>query len=79
MSFEETSSHKEEVSATFTEGVVENTDASQLYIDDYLGNIEEQLIAKGMSEEEINTFMDKVLLQLEEQGMGTYYTKRAGK
>jgi hypothetical protein len=75
VSFEETSSPKEEVSATFTEGVVENTDASQLYIDDYLGNIEEQLIAEGMSEEEINAFMDKILLQLEEQGMGTYYTK----
>lgn len=75
VSFEETSSTKEEVSATFTEGVVENTDASQLYIDDYLGNIEEQLIAEGMSEEEINAFMDKILLQLEEQGMGTYYTK----
>jgi hypothetical protein len=75
VSFEEASSPKEEVSATFTEGVVENTDASQLYIDDYLGNIEEQLIAEGMSEEEINSFMDKILLQLEEQGMGTYYTK----
>lgn len=75
VSFEETSIPKGEVSATLTEGVVENTDASQLYIDDYLGNIEEQLIAEGMSEEEINAFMDKILLQLEEQGMGTYYTK----
>lgn len=75
VSFEETSSPKEEVSATFTEGVVENTDAGQLYIDDYLVNIEGQLIAEGMSEEEINTFMDKILLQLEEHGMGTYYTK----
>lgn len=75
VSFEETSIPKEKVSATLTEGVVENTDASQLYIDDYLGNIEEQLIAEGMSEEEINAFMDKILLQLEEQGMGTYYTK----
>lgn len=75
VSFEETSNPKEEVSATFTEGVVENTDVSQLYIDDYLVNIEEQLIAEGMSEEEINTFMDKILLQLEEHGMGTYYTK----
>lgn len=75
VSFGEAYSPKEEVSATFTEGVVENTDASQLYIDDYLGNIEEQLIAEGMSEEEINAFMDKTLLQLEEQGMGTYYTK----
>jgi hypothetical protein len=75
VSFGEAYSPKEEVSATLTEGVVENTDASQLYIDDYLGNIEEQLIAEGMSEEEINAFMDKILLQLEEQGMGTYYTK----
>lgn len=75
VSFEEAYSPKEKVSATFTEGVVENTDASQLYTDDYLGNIEEQLIAEGMSEEEINAFMDKILLQLEERGMGTYYTK----
>lgn len=75
VSFGEAYSPKEEVSATLTEGVVENTDASQLYIDDYLGNIEEQLIDEGMSEEEINAFMDKILLQLEEQGMGTYYTK----
>lgn len=75
VSFEETSIPKEKVSATFTEGVVENTDASQLYIDDYLVNIEEQLIAEGISKEEINAFMDKVLLQLEEHGMGTYYTK----
>lgn len=75
VSFEETSNPKEKVSATFTEGVVENTDVSQLYIDDYLVNIEEQLIAEGVSEEDINTFMDKILSQLEEQGMGTYYTK----
>lgn len=74
-SFEETPILKEKVSATFTEGVVENTDASQLYTDDYLVNIEEQLIAEGISEEEINAFMDKVLLQLKEHGMDTYYTK----
>lgn len=75
VSFEETSNPKEEVSATFTEGVVENTDASQLYTDGYLGNIEEQLIAEGMSEEDINAFMDKVIIQLKEYGMDTYYTK----
>lgn len=75
VSFEETSIPKEKVSATFTEGIVENTDAGQLYIDDYLVNIEEQLIAEGISEEEIDAFMDKVLVQLEEHGMGTYYTK----
>lgn len=75
VSFGETSIPKEKVSSTFTEGIVENTDSNQLYIDDYLVNIEEQLIAEGISEEEINTFMDKVLIQLEEQGMGIYYTK----
>lgn len=75
VSFEETPILKEKESATFTEGIVENTDASQLYTDDYLINIEDQLISEGSSEEEINAFMDKVLLQLKEYGMDTYYTK----
>ena len=75
VSFEEASVPKEKVSATFTEGIVENTDVNQLYTDDYLVNIEEQLTAEGISEEDINTFMNKVISQLKEHGMDTYYTK----
>lgn len=75
VSFEETSIPKEKVSATFTEGIVENIDAAQLSTDDYLLNIEKQLIAEGISEKNINTIMDKALIQLKECGMDTYYTK----
>ena len=75
VSFEETSIPKEKVSATFTEGIVENIDAAQLSTDDYLLNIEKQLIAEGISEKNINTIMDKTLIQLKEYGMDTYYTK----
>lgn len=75
VSFEETSIPKEKVSATFTEGVVENSNLNQLSTVEYLSTIEEQLKAEGLSEDTIDSIMDKVYNQLTELGLNSYYSK----
>lgn len=75
VSFEETSNPKEEVSATFTEGVVENTDVTQLDTPALLREIKIQLKEEGINAKDIKIIMNEVYNQLKEMGLGSYYTK----
>lgn len=75
VSFEETSSPKEEVSATFTEGVVENTDVTQLDTPALLREIKAQLKEEGISAKDIKIIMSEAYNQLQEMGLGSYYAK----
>jgi hypothetical protein len=75
VSFEETSSPKEEVSATFTEGVVENTDVTQLDTPALLREIKAQLKEEGISTKDIKIIMKEAYNQLQEMGLGSYYAK----
>jgi hypothetical protein len=73
--FEETSIPKEEVSATFTEGVVENTDVTQLDTPALLREIKAQLKEEGISAKDIKIIMSEAYNQLQEMGLGSYYAK----
>ena len=75
VSFEETSSLKEEVSATFTEGVVENTDVTQLDTPALLREIKIQLKEEGINTKDIKIIMNEAYNQLQEMGLGSYYAK----
>lgn len=75
VSFEETSIPKEKVSATFTEGVVENTDVTQLDTPALLREIKAQLKNEGINAKDIKIIMNEAYNQLQEMGLGTYYTK----
>lgn len=65
----------EEISGTFTEGVVENSDLNQLSTVEYLSTIEDQLKSEGLSEDTIDSIMNKVYNQLTELGLNSYYSK----
>lgn len=75
VSFEEASSPKEEVSATLTEGVVENTDVTQLDTPALLREIKAQLKEEGINAKAIKIIMNEAYNQLQEMGLGSYYTK----
>lgn len=75
VSFEETSSPKEKVSATLTEGVVENTDATQLDTPALLREIKAQLKEEGINAKDIKIIMSEAYNQLQEMGLGSYYAK----
>lgn len=75
VSFEETSSPKEKVSATFTEGIVENTDVTQLDTPALLREIKAQLKEEGVNAKDIKIIMNETYNQLQEIGLGSYYAK----
>lgn len=75
VSFEETSSPKEKVSATFTEGIVENTDVTQLDTPALLREIKAQLKEEGVNAKDIKIIMNEAYNQLQEIGLGSYYAK----
>lgn len=75
VSFEETSNPKEEVSATFTEGIVENTDITQLDTPTLLREIKAQLKEEGINAKDIKIIMNEAYNQLQEMGLGSYYSK----